>query len=233
DKGELCVTLRHYINAVWLTDSSSPRGHGLAYDNNLTKAEYRIEVELDRRDPKLHRYRKWARDIGLDPSFMRLMRRSAGAGAEDGDWYVYFGTIKPPFIRIINTILARTTGGAPQWRTLGAARWPLLPGKDIVSLESQLPAEQPVPHRVPRPGTCPPAHGVAQPAMHRAASMVHRPSHRLAVRAAAHPAHHPRHRPVHRPAHHLGAARLMLRQTLHHRVRHPNAVCSWSTTAPS
>src|SRR5215510_14493595 len=29
DKGELCVTPRHYINAVWLTNSLSPRGHGL------------------------------------------------------------------------------------------------------------------------------------------------------------------------------------------------------------
>jgi hypothetical protein len=99
DKGEVNVTLTHHINGVWLTDSLSPRRHGLGDQDgkNTAKLEYRITVELDPADPKLHRYRKWAVRVGLDPKFMRIMRNAAGPDADDYSWWIYFGTIAPPF----------------------------------------------------------------------------------------------------------------------------------------
>ena len=58
DSGEFCVSLQHHVNAVWLTTSPSPQGHGLMtmIGGGTAKQECRIEVDIDRGDPHLQRY---------------------------------------------------------------------------------------------------------------------------------------------------------------------------------
>jgi hypothetical protein len=82
----------------------SPQGHGLTgRDGDTAKLALRIEVEINRNDRQVWRYRHWAREIAVDPNFMKLMRRAAGPGGNDYDWYIYLGVIKPPFVSITDT----------------------------------------------------------------------------------------------------------------------------------
>jgi hypothetical protein len=71
--------------------------HGLISGTDASKLALRIEVEINRNDKLLRNYRRWARDIGMDRMFMKIMRRGAGPNANDYDWYIYFGVVKPPF----------------------------------------------------------------------------------------------------------------------------------------
>jgi hypothetical protein len=132
DTGEVCVTHDRHINGVWLTNSLSPHGLGLTNREDASKLACRIDVDIDRSDPKLRHYKRWARKVGLDPGFMKFLRNAAGAGADDYTWYIYFGTIEPPFVGI-----TKTASGAPitDVSSLPLIRGTRAPGTTRVSLE--------------------------------------------------------------------------------------------------
>lgn len=131
DTGQVCVSLAHHLNGVWLTDSSSPQGHGLRNGGDTSKLECRIEVGIDRSDPNLRRYKQWAREVGMDRKFMKVMCDAAGAGADDSTWYIYFGTIKPPFVSIMETVTGERITEVPS--DIPVIRGELAPGSTLVS----------------------------------------------------------------------------------------------------
>ncbi|WP_327211856.1 hypothetical protein U8Q06_12535 [Rhizobium beringeri] len=77
--------------AVWLTESTSPEGHGLS-GSVVDKKEFRLTVEVDAEDDRLWRYGNWA-DENLD--IMTQMRIHMADGWNCCSWYLFFGWVPP------------------------------------------------------------------------------------------------------------------------------------------
>jgi hypothetical protein len=93
-KGDVPIT-RNFnsdgVNAVWLTTSPRPVGHGLD-GGAADKTRVCLSVDLPLDDPRLKRWRDWAPANGVTTDWYSQLNRTAGGGA--ATWWVYFGVIR-------------------------------------------------------------------------------------------------------------------------------------------
>ncbi|MGO7786614.1 hypothetical protein ACC703_03885 [Rhizobium ruizarguesonis] len=95
--------------AVWLTESSSPEGHGLG-GSVVDKKEFRLTVEVDENDDRLRRYGEWANE-NLD--IMTQMRIHRAEGWNCCFWYLWFGRV--PTARILEVVSMKTGRHVENW----------------------------------------------------------------------------------------------------------------------
>lgn len=76
---------------VWLTTSLDPEGHGLS-NSLVDKTEFRLTVEIDDNDPRLHKWEDWAK-TNLDRGTQFQIHLADGWNSEY--WYLLFGWVPP------------------------------------------------------------------------------------------------------------------------------------------
>lgn len=87
-KGEVPLSHKKVANAVWLTDDTSPKTHGLTRGRYLTREE---RAWYEHRDPLLSKWSVWAPRNGVKVGWLRTLNKTAGGGS--GTWWIYHGTI--------------------------------------------------------------------------------------------------------------------------------------------
>jgi hypothetical protein len=95
--------------AVWLTTSPTPEGHGLS-NSLVDKTEFRLTVEVDEADYRLHRWRDWA-DENLD--LMTQLQVHMADGWNSKSWYLLFGWVPPS--RILEVVSTKTGQRVENW----------------------------------------------------------------------------------------------------------------------
>jgi hypothetical protein len=131
-RGQVPLSPRQAINAVWLTTDGDPSGHGLADGVGLpehliaiarrlnedpssvvtlNKRAIRFAVKLRSRDPDLVHWPRWSKRV-LAPDWYEALNRAGGGKAPT--WYLYFGVIAPGLIEPIDVATATPLDGWPE-----------------------------------------------------------------------------------------------------------------------
>jgi len=118
NRGEAPISDRQALNAVNLTTSSDPFGHGLDNSGKVlsdddcarlflatgqrvapgtvyaNKRAVRIAVKIPSSDRALKQWLPWARKH-VEPEFLARLHRAAGSEPKFKTWWLYFGTVPP------------------------------------------------------------------------------------------------------------------------------------------
>lgn len=114
-KGDVPISERDGVNAVWLTSDKKTDGHGLSESREMTSDErsalsdltgrvvppgtrfadkraIRITVKILQSDRKLKYWPKYAAKK-LEPAWRAILNKTGGG--KEKTWYLYFGVIPP------------------------------------------------------------------------------------------------------------------------------------------
>lgn len=117
NRGEAPISDTRVAQAVNLTTSPDPEGHGLDKGGRVVgeaesaklaahgfrvpvgtiyadKLEARIKIKLPRSDRRLTEWRTWSRKH-CEPGYADRLERAAGANRKPKTWWLYQGTIPP------------------------------------------------------------------------------------------------------------------------------------------
>lgn len=112
-KGDVPTSRTEGVNAVWLTASPFPDGHGL--DGGIAdKRRVRLSVDLPSDDPALRRWRDWAGKNGVAQEWYRTLDRAAGGGSKT--WWLYFGVIPPNALTLRDMYAEGKDQLAAEWK---------------------------------------------------------------------------------------------------------------------